>query len=247
MQKGGPAGNLHKPEEAPQAKFHGAICSHDSHADNLRIVKHLRAQLPDECVMLPSFCNPHHVGRAASDVTTRLNLLSRVWTLSKTFADGYVHVQLQRRVSNLLGNEEDGLEVVDPTTFVLQFGDLGEEITLSLLARCHEDNDAVVATASGQRGGDTHVFAAFFPYGWNRRRPLHLCLAGCGGPRSCHDRGVSVGKAFELVRNDILRRVVQVAKNKWAQMDPAFRQASLVVIFFTHAVGARGQGGHAIR
>ena len=156
-------------------------------------------------------------------------------------------MQLQRRVSNILGDEEDGLEVVDPTTFVLQLGDLGEEFTLSLLARCHEDNDAVVATASGQRVGDTHAFASFFPYGWNRRRPLHPCPAGCCGPTACHDRGVSVGKARELVRNVILRRVVQPAKNKWTKMDPAFRQASLVVLFFTHAVGARGQGGHDIR
>ena len=84
---------LHKPEEAPRAKFHGTICSHDSHAVNRLTVKHVRNQLPEDCVMLPSYCNQHHVGRAASDVTTRLNLLSRVWTLTKTFADCDFHVQ----------------------------------------------------------------------------------------------------------------------------------------------------------
>ena len=42
LPKDGPAGILHKSEEAPRAKFHGAICSHDSNAVNLLIVKHLR-------------------------------------------------------------------------------------------------------------------------------------------------------------------------------------------------------------
>ena len=39
LQKDGPAGILHKPEEAPRAKFHGHICAHDSHAVNRLTVK----------------------------------------------------------------------------------------------------------------------------------------------------------------------------------------------------------------
>ena len=74
--------------------------------------------------MLPSYCNQHHVGRAAADVTTRLNLLTRVWTLTKTFGDGDFHVHLLRCVDTVLDGEEEGLEVVDPATFVLPPGDL---------------------------------------------------------------------------------------------------------------------------
>ena len=227
LQKDGPAGILHKPEETPRAKFHGIICSHDSHAVNRLIVKHLRVQLPEDHVMLPSYCNQHHVGRAAADVTTRLNLLAPVWTLTKTFADGDFHVHLLRCVDAVLDNEEDGLEVVDPATFVLPPGDLREDFTQSLLARCRVGEQAAKATAL------TSEFASFFPYGWNRRRPLHPCPAGCCGPSACHDRDVSVGKACELVRKVILRRVAQPAKNKWTKLDPAFRQVALVVQFFS--------------
>ena len=85
LPKDGPAGILHKPEEAPRAKFHGTICSHDSHAVNRLTVKHLRTQLPEDHVMLPSYCNQHHVGRAASEVTTNLKLFGHVRTLTRTF------------------------------------------------------------------------------------------------------------------------------------------------------------------
>ena len=68
--------------------------------------------------MLPSYCNQHHVGRAASDVTERLKLLGPVWTLTKTFADGDFRVSLQRCVDAVLDSEEDGLEAVDHAMLV---------------------------------------------------------------------------------------------------------------------------------
>ena len=85
LQKCLPAGILHKPDDAPKAKLHGVICAHNSHAVNGLTVKHWRTQLPEEHLMLPSYCNQRHVGRAASDVATRMNLLTQVWTLAKTF------------------------------------------------------------------------------------------------------------------------------------------------------------------
>ena len=182
--------------------------------------------------MLPSYCNQHHVGRAASDVTTQLKLFGHVWTLTRTFADGDFHVNLQRCVDAVLDSEEDGLEVVDPAMFVLQPGDLREDFTQSLLARCHEGDNAAKATALGQESAAAREFASFFPCGWNRRRPLHPCLAGCCGPSACHDRDVSVRKARELVRKVILRRVAQPAKNTWTKFVPAFRQVTLLVHFF---------------
>ena len=69
--------------------------------------------------MLPSYCNQHHVGRAAPDVTARLKLLGLVWTLTNTFADGDCRVRLKRCVGAVLDSEEDGLDVVDLAMFVL--------------------------------------------------------------------------------------------------------------------------------
>ena len=139
--------------------------------------------------MLPSYCNQHHVGRAAPDVTTRLNLLTRVWALTKTLAYGDARMQLLKNVTSVLASEEGGLAVVVPATFVLQPGDLGEEFTQSFLARCREDKSAAEETALGQTADDTREFARFFPCGWNRHRPVHLCPPGGCGPSACHDRG----------------------------------------------------------
>ena len=113
--------------------------------------------------MLPRYCNHHHVGRAAPDVTTRLNLLSPVRTLTMAFADGGVHLQLLKTVASVLASEEDGLDVVDPATFVPQPGDLGEEFTQSFLARCREDKRATEETALGQTADDTRECARAFP------------------------------------------------------------------------------------
>ena len=51
-------------------------------------------------------------------------------------------------------------------------------------------------TASGQRESEKlkEEFVAFLPCGWNRRRFLHPCPAGCCGPAPCHDRAASVLK-----------------------------------------------------
>ncbi len=66
--------------------------------------------MPEEAqVMLPSYCNQRHVGRATSDVATRMNFLTQVWTLAKTFAYGVFHVRLQRCVDAVLGSKDDGL------------------------------------------------------------------------------------------------------------------------------------------
>ena len=173
------------------------------------------------------------MGRAASEVATRLKLLGHVWTLTRTFAYGDVHVHWQRCVEAVLDSEEDGLAVVGLATIVLQPGDLREDFAQSLLGRCHEGENTAKTTALGQESAATREFASFFPYGWNRRRPLHPCPAGCCGPSACHDRDVSVRKARELVRKVILRRVAQPAKNKWTKLDPAFRQVALLVHFFS--------------
>ena len=189
--------------------------------------------MPEGRVMLPSYCNQHHVGRAAAEVTTRLSLLTRVWTLTKTFADGDFHVHLLQCVDRVLDDEVEGLEVVDPATFVLPPGDLHEDFTQSLLARCLAEGGQETVTVLDQAGAAARDLFSFFPYGWSRRRPLHPCPAGCCGPSACHDRDVSVRKARELVRSVILRRAAQPAKNKWTKLDPAFRQVALVLHFFS--------------
>ena len=48
-------------------------------------------------------------------------------------------MRVQRCVDAVLGSEDDGLEVVDPASFVLQPGYLRESFTQSLLDRSRED------------------------------------------------------------------------------------------------------------
>ena len=90
-------------------------------------------------------------------------------------------------------------------------------------------------SASGQGVAEKlkEEFVAFFPFGWNRRRVLHPCPAGCCGPTPCHDRATSVLRSRELVGRVILKRINQPAQNKWTKLDPAFQQTTLVVCFFS--------------
>ena len=218
------AGVFPRPEEAPRAKYYGSICEQDSHAVNILCCKHLRVQLPNNHLMLPSFCKQHHVGRAATAAAERLHLFTPVWCLAKTFAEGDFHQDLESRIGEVLEDEDVGLEVVDPATFVPGAEDLGADFTGAILDRClPRDSEGAGDDGLGPGVEQLRVeLFQFFPLGWNRERALHPCPAGCCGPSPCHDRAVSVTKARRLVDRGILRRITQPAKNKWTKMEVAF-------------------------
>ena len=91
--------------------------------------------------------------------------------MTKTFADCEFRVQLLARVRTVLASEEDGLEVVDPATLVLQPGDLGEEFTQSFLARCREDTSAAEEAAPGQTADEHTRVCALLPNGLESAPP----------------------------------------------------------------------------
>ena len=58
-----------------------------------------------------------------------------------------------------------------------------------------------------------------------------MCNFG-SGPTAKHDRSVSLKKAKDFTEKVVLKCITQPAKNKWTKMDPAMRQATIVVCFF---------------
>ena len=97
-----------------------------------------------------------------------------------------------KHLRDVMDSEEMGLEVVDPDSFVLDPGDLGEGFTESITDRCFRRR---THTPSGQGRDEEEEkekdrnrqlkkaqFSSFFLKGWNRSRPLQLCPAGCCGP-----------------------------------------------------------------
>ena len=233
----GVAGIQPREDSRPQAKRYGTCTANDSHAVNWLTIKHLREVLPDEHLLLPSPCLQHHTGRAAADVADCLGVFTRIWLLSKTFAEGDFHQDLMDKVSAVLEDEDDGLEIVDPEYFVLDPADIGREFTKEIVDRCFTHplgpgEDELGAGAAARLEQDKTDFVNFFPVGWNRHRPLHLCPAGCCGPTPCYSREVSLVKANTLVKKVVFKCITQPAKNKWTKMDPAFSQATLVVCFF---------------
>ena len=155
--------------------------------------------------------------------------------MAKSFSEGDVHADLEVIIGHILEDAEVGLEVVNPEDFELAPGDLKRDFTESIMDRCFQHGSELgERTASGQGESEQlkEEFVAFFPFGWNRRRVLHPCPAGCCGPTPCHDRATSVLKSRELVGRVILKRITQPAQNKWTKMDPAFQQTTLVVFFF---------------
>ena len=229
------AGILPHADARPKAKLYGTMTSSDSHRVNILMLKHLRATMPADHLLLPSFCLQHPVGTACTSITDYLNIFTRVWTLAKTFAEGDFHQDLVSHVSAVLEDEEYGLEVVDPDVFELEPDDLRCEFTQAIMDRCF-----VCGPSLGEESSEDHKkagelkasFIEFFPYGWNRARPIHPCPAGCCGPTAKHDRSVSLKKAKDFTEKVVLKCITQPAKNKWTKMDPAMRQATIVVCFF---------------
>jgi hypothetical protein len=232
----GTAGICPREGERPLARFYGTCTACDSHPVNGLDLKHLRKILPDTHLVLPSPCIQHHTGRAASEIAEDLGIFTRVWCLSKTFAEGDFHQDLEAKVAAVLEDDEDGLEIVDPEDFVLDPGDVGREFTQDVLDRCYRHGLGPGEGELGDSVGAKKVkaeFCDFFPVGWNRRRPLHLCPAGCCGPTACHSREVSLQRGKTLINRVILKCITQPALNKWTKLDPAFCQATLVVVFFS--------------
>ena len=233
-----------RPAQRPQARFYGCLTVKDSHAVNILMLKHFRQVSPATDVMLPSYCIQHHTGRCATDVAVDLKLFTRVWCLAKTFSEGDFHADLEDIIGQILEDPEDGLEVINPEEFELADTDLQRGFTESIMDRCFQHGEELgerTAFDQGERSASgegvaeklKEEFVAFFPFGWNRRRVLHPCPAGCCGPTPCHDRATSVLKSRDLVSCVILKRINQPAQNKWTKLDPAFQQTTLVWCFFS--------------
>lgn len=220
----------------PWARFHGTVTMSDSHGVNWLTLRYARVTMDAAELMLPGACLQHHVGNTATSVTRYLNIFTRVWTLSKTFSEGDFHQSLVEHMDAVLADEAEGLEVVDPEIFSLESNDLGTDFTQTIMERCYQHGlgpgEGAPEDATKKRDEVRAEFCKFFPYGWNRRRPLHPCPAGCCGPTACHDRQVSLGRARGLIRRVILKRITEPAQNKWTKMDPAMCQAALVTCFF---------------
>ncbi|MDA8609412.1 hypothetical protein N9L19_00695 [bacterium] len=192
---------------------------------NRLMLKHLRVVSPATDVMLPSYCIQHHTGRCATDVAVDLKLFTRVWCLAKTFSQGDAHADLEDIVGQMLEDPEDGLEVLNTKEFELADTDLQRGFTESIMDRCFQHGEELgkrIAFGQGEPSASGQgvveklkgEFVAFFQFGWNRRRVLHHCPAGCCGPTPCHDRATSVLKPQELARRVILKRINQPAQYK---------------------------------
>ena len=249
---GAASGILPQEGARPLARFYGTLHISDSHAVNKLTSKYVRQVMPAQDLLLPTWCLQHSVGTTCTELVTYLNLLSRVWTLAKTFTQGDFHGGIIKHLRDVMESEETGLEVVDPDSFVLDSGDLDEDFTDSIMDRCYRSR---THTAPGQDADEAEEtkrninrqrkkaeFSSFFPKGWNRSRPLHLCPVGCCGPTPCHDRNMSVEKACKLVQEVLLENMILPALNKWTKMEPAMCQALLIVCFFKlikHVLEAR--------
>ena len=220
----------------PRARYQGTLTASDYHGVNVLTLKYLRRVLPEDHLLLPSHCLQHAAGNTAAGLAQYLNIFTRVWTLSKTFAEGDFHQDLVNKFHSALEDEEHGLEIVDPDVFELGANDLGQAFTNTLLDTCYLQGLAPGEVGS-EPGKDVQQvrdeFGKFFPCGWNRKRVLHPCPAGCCGPTPCHCRKTSLEKAKRLTARVILKRINNPAKNKWTKMHPAMAQATLIVCFFS--------------
>ena len=226
------AGPVGKPGIRPWARFYGSTLGWDSHRVNKLTAKLTRVSVPPSDLILPSYCLQHHTGNTAAACTSYLNIFTRVWTLHKTFAEGDFMNKLRQHCHEILDDPEEGLEVVDPEVFVLRRGDLSKAFTNSIVNRALPsfEPEEVQKKKAWQKSRDS--FVDFFPFGWNRERPLHPCPPGCCGPRACHSRAVSLEKAKEHVDKFVLRQLGEPASNKWTKMDPACAQATVIASFF---------------
>jgi len=192
------------PGSRPSARYYGIHTISDSHPVNKLTLKYLRLNMQPRDLLCPCFCLQHHTGNTASDLAKELNLFTRVWTLAKTFCDGDFFQDLVERAEECFADEDEGLEVVDPEHFQFAPGDLGKEFTIAIMDCCYKQGlglgeDDAEDSASFQEV--KHQFIEFFPYGWNRKRPVHPCPAGCCGPTACADRKVSVKKGWSQAQH----------------------------------------------
>jgi len=169
----GVAGIRGRDDERPQARYNGALTISDSHAVNILTLKYARMILPPAHIMLPTFCVQHFTGSSAAAVSEKLGIFTRVWCLSKTFAEGDFHQNLVDKMRAVLEDEEMGLEVVDPIGFQLDPHDLGPDFTTAVMERCYPcglgpGEDTVEEGEPQQREQIKADFCKFFPFGWNR-------------------------------------------------------------------------------
>ena len=193
------AGILPKPGSRPLARYYGTLTIGDSHAVNKLTLKNLREEMLKPDVLMSSMCLQHPTGNTATAISQYLNVFTRTWTLAKTFGEGDFHQDLIEFAMEIFADEDEGLEVVDPDSFQLAPGDFGSDFTNAIMDRCYtcglmagesEDDDPTRFLEVKGR------FIKFFPFGWNRGRPVHPCAAGCCGPTACHCRTTSVAKGF---------------------------------------------------
>ena len=169
----GVAGICGRDDERPQARYNGTLTISDSHAVNHLTLKYARTILPPAHIMLPTFCVQHFTGSTASEVSEKLGIFTRVWCLSKTFAEGDFHQNLVDKMRAVLEDEEMGLQVVDPIGFQFDPHDLGPEFTTAVMERCYPcglgpGEDTVEEGEPQQREQIKADFCKFFPFGWNR-------------------------------------------------------------------------------
>ena len=214
------------PGSRPEARFCGTLTISDSHPVNKLTLKHLRQALPADVLMLESFCLQHLTGNTAASLSTYLNLFTRVWTLAKTFNEADWYLDLMARMQEVFEDEDEGLEVVDPDGFELRPGDFGTDFTEAIVDRCYT-HSLGLGEEEENHGHFKKVkaeFCKFFPFGWNRRRPVHPCPAGCCGPTACHSRKTSLKRGLVLMKQVVYKHHTLPAQNKWTKMDPAFSQ-----------------------
>jgi hypothetical protein len=89
-------------------------------------------------LLFPAWCLQHLTGNTCTALTKYLDILTRVWTLCKTFSEGDFFLDLRKKCHTLLDDlEEEGLEVVDPEISQLDPNDLGEDFTRAVMDSCY--------------------------------------------------------------------------------------------------------------
>jgi len=160
-----------RPTSAPVARFYGVNTSCDSHPVNKMALNRLRYELPPTTLMLVALCIQHKTGDAAADVSTALRIFTESWLAANTFAQGDFFSSLRDHVLAILHDDDKGLEVADPATWVPDPGDLDRSFTDTITELTCNAEPSADAEANAERRNAVKAFAAFFPVGWNRSLP----------------------------------------------------------------------------